>query len=262
MPLSKDHQILLHKLSQAGLTPSEAKFYVAALLFDRASIRDIADKAGLNRSAAYTVVKNLKRLGILSTVTVSGKLQVTPITPDRLLDLQKDRLATLETAIGDLGALYKLAQQEPSVKFYEGEDGLRTVLNTVLKQAKSICIFGDGDAFRQAIPGWTETYADRRSRQGIKARLVLKGTPGAIASAKALRTRSGTKSELTKMRLLPEAMHITGGFDVFDNQVILYSFDDRNTAVVIDSPIIARMMTGIFEILWSLAETYDRTLLR
>lgn len=249
-------------LSSVGLSDTEAAFYLASAQLGKASVRKIASQAGLNRSSAYAIFAALKTRGIVSGVTKQGKVLVEPIAPKKLLALQQDRLATLEKQMDVLSYLFRVAQQEPGVKFYEGAEGMKAVLKEILEETKDVCIFGDGDAFKRAIPDWTETYADRRIASGIRARMILRGTPEAVASIKRSRLTKGKKHELTMMRVLPEAMNIKGGFDLYGNKVVLYSFDEKTIAVVVESSMISAMMRSIFDILWSLAETYERTLLR
>lgn len=257
---AQDH--LLKALAAAGLSEAEAAFYLAAAQLGKESVRKIASEAGLNRSSAYSLFASLKSRGIVSAVTKRGKVVVEPVAPRQLLALQKDRLDVLEKSVEDLGYLFRVAKQEPGVKFYEGAEGLKMVLKEILEEAKEVCIFGDGDAFKHAVPGWTEAYAERRVANDIQARVILRGSPDAIASIKKLRGTKGKKHELTKIRVLPEALRIVGGFDIYGQKVVLYSFDEKTVAVVIESPMICQMMKSVFEILWSLAETYERTLLK
>ncbi len=262
MIIKKKHDNVLHQLALAGLSESEAAFYLAAVQLGRASVRKIASKAGLNRSSSYAVFDHLKSRGLVSAVKKGGKNVIEPIEPWRFLEKQKEQLVSLEQSIEELNDLFRVAQKEPGVKFSEGEEGLKNVLKMILEETKEVCIFGDGDAFKRAIPGWTERYSLKRADRGIKARVILRGTSEAIASLKKLRNSQSKKHELTRIHLFPEAMNIVGGFDVYGTKTILYSFDEKNVAVVIESVMISKMMKSIFEILWSLAETYDRTLLR
>lgn len=96
----------------------------------------------------------------------------------------------------------------------------------------------------------------------IKARILLKGTLNVITAAKRLRRKTNPKSQFTKIRVLPESYNIVGGFDVYNQKVIFYSFEEKNISIVIESKIISTLMRTTFEILWNIAEKYDNTLLR
>ncbi|MDO8584336.1 MAG: helix-turn-helix domain-containing protein [bacterium] len=246
-----------------GLNEQESRFYVAALKLGKSPISRIAREAGLNRSSSYAVIRALAQRGLVSRVKESNGLIIIPISPTRLLDIHKEQQATLESQVDYLQRLFAFIPLEPGVQLHEGKEGLKTVLNSILNEAKEICVFGDGDAFRKMIPGWGENYSKRRSAQKIQTRLLLKATPETIGAAKYLRSSEvDDKKGYSKIRLLPESLGIKGGFDVYNNKVVLYSFEERNVAVIVESKMISSMMKAIFEMLWSMAEGYERTLVR
>lgn len=246
-----------------GLSEREIRFYVAALKLGKSPISKIARQADLNRSSAYTITQSLGKKGLVSRVKDSKSLSIAPIKPKQLLALQDEQHRMLAKQIEELQNIFTLTQTEPNVQFYEGRQGLKTVLESILEEAKEVCVFGDGDAFRSSIPGWSEQYSERRSAQKIRTRLLLKASPQTIGAAKYLRSSEvDEKKAYTKIRLLPESLGITGGFDVFNDKVILYSFEERHVAVVIENKMISSMLKAVFEMIWNIAENYDRILIR
>lgn len=250
-------------LQAVGLSEQESRFYIAALTLGKSSVSKVAREADLNRSSVYPIIERLAEKGLLSRSKTSTGLVVCATSPKRLLALQEEQTAKLAKQVEQLQDLFAVVKAEPSVRFYEGPEGLKTVLASILEEAKEICVFGDGDAFRKAIPGWAERYSERRSEQKIRTRLLLKATQQTIGAAKYLRSSEpDEKKAYSKIRLLPEALGIRGGFDVYNNTVILYSFDEKNVAVMVESKMISSMMKAIFEILWGMAEGYEKTLIR
>lgn len=253
---------LISIVQKAGLDDSESKVYLTALTLGKASVREIASKSGLNRSSCYAVIERLKSKGLTSLVKRQGKQVVNPVSPNRLFEIQQENTQALQKGLDDLRHLFAVAQKEPGVRFFEGKEGLKTVLAQILSEAKDIVIFGDGDAFKTAMPGWTEFVSEKRLQKKIKVKILLKGTPPAIASAKKLINSSSTKKQYTKIRVLPEAYKIVGGFDVYGDKAVFYSFDEKNVAIVVESRVISTLLKTVFDILWNYAEKYDSTLLR
>lgn len=254
--------ILLEVVKNSGLDESEARVYLAALAIGRDTIHQLAKQANLNRTSSYGVIDRLKAKGLVSVVKKGEVSLVSAVAPDKLLQVQKDNYQNLERHLADLNYLFTIAKKDPGVKFYEGSDGLKTVLEMIVAEAKEVAIFGDGEAFKKAVPGWSESYSHKRIKSSINSRLLLKGDSQAIDAAKKVRTSKDAKSRLTQIRVLPEGYGMVGGFDVFNDKVVLYSFDENCVAVVIESQIISAMMLAVFNILWNLAENYDRTLVR
>ena len=254
---------ILQKLETFGLSENEAKTYCAALVLEVASVDSIARHAKLHRSSCYPILEKLKRLGLVSQSRQKGKLVFKASPPEKFLDILEEKRQEIQKIMPALKSLFEITEGKPGVRLYEGKEGLKTVLNSILKEAKEVLIFGDGDSFKKVIPHWTDGYAEKRKMHNIKAKIILKATPSAIKKAKILRSLKSTQSSFTKIRVLPEAyVAPNGGFDIFNDTVVLYSFEKQKVATVIESKVISRMMEGVFEILWNEAGKYDRTLLR
>ncbi|MBU6431031.1 hypothetical protein KGQ29_01500 [Patescibacteria group bacterium] len=259
--MKEDNKELLEVIRRCGLDESEAKVYLALLTLGNGTVHQVAKESGLNRTSSYAVIERLKRKGFISNIKKVGKIYLSPINPQRFLQIQKENYANLERHIDDLNYLFTIAQKSPGVRFYEGKEGLKTVLEMIIEEAEEISIYGDGDAFKHSIPGWSEYYSGKRAARNIKSRLLLRGTSDAIETVRKLRRNPSVKNKLSKIRVLPEGYNIVGGFDVYNEKVIFYSFSGNNTAVVVESAIISAMMLSIFNMLWDMAEVYDKTLL-
>lgn len=251
---------ILKQLTNIGLSEIEAKVYLAALAINNATADKISKYAEINRTATYPVIEKLKKRGFAGQVKIKGKTVYRPVSPEKIIDFLEERKKGFENVIPELKSIFELSQGNPIVTFYEGKDGLKTVLNSILKETNEVLIFGDGDSFYSSIADWADYYSNKREKKLVKSRIILKGTPRAIKAAKAL-TKEGNK--FTKIRVLPESYKIDySGFDVYNNKTILYSFSKQDVAVVIESKIISQMMRTIFEILWDIAENYNNTLLK
>ncbi|MFA6094644.1 MAG: helix-turn-helix domain-containing protein [Candidatus Paceibacterota bacterium] len=249
-------------LKNGGLDPFESKVYFAALEMGDVPIHKLAKEAGINRTSAYAIVDRLKTKGLLSCVKKSSKIFVSAVSPDKLLSLQKEAVVHLEKNIQTLRNIFSVPKPDSGVTHFEGAEGMKNVFNMIINEAKEISIFGDGDSFQNSVPGIAEQYSELRVKKGIKTRLLLKGTPDSIAFAKKLRHSETSKSKLFKVRVLPESYKIVGGFDTYAHKAIFYSFDEKNTAVVVENSIISTLMLTIFDLLWNIAEVYDHTLLK
>lgn len=256
-PLRKKIEPFFPLVKRLGFDDVETRLYLAILYLGKATMHQAASEAGLNRAASYAVAERLKQKGAINEVKKNGKTLVAGVDPRKVLHILQENLTLIDKRLGDLNALIQTAAHEPGVVVYEGRGGLKTVQTMILEEAKSIDIFGDGDAFKKLIPNWAELYIKQRKAKGIKSRILLKGTPAAIESA---RRNSQMVKNITSLRLLPPSYSIVGGFDVYNNKVVIYSFEEKNLAIVIESSIIATLVRTIFEILWKSAEPYSPVL--
>lgn len=255
------NQKLIKNLTEYGLSDTEARVYCAALALDGGPVDKISKRADTNRSSSYAVLERLKEMGLVSQVKKGNKTVFKASQPERLYDLLNERKEVVQKILPDLKSLFDISRGKPDVRFYEGREGLKTVLNSILDEAKEILIFGEADSFIKAIPGWTEAYVEKRAGKNIKVKLILKASPYAVSSIKRIQAAKTKTSELIKVRMLPEAYRINAsGFDIYNNKVVLYSFEKQNNAVVIENNLISDMMRTVFGILWDTAEKYEHLL--
>lgn len=260
--MAKKETDILGLLQLAGLDRRESAFYAAALSLGKGLVSQVAQAADLNRSASYEVMAALKLRGLVSTAKSSRGLLVIASDPEHLLNDQRERYEKLNSHIDDLKYLFTLAKHQPGVRMYEGREGLKEVLQMLLSSEDEVCIYGDGDAFKKAIPGWTEHYSAERAKRAIRSRLLLKISPDVVASLQSLSIRKSAKAHFSVIRVLPTALGVIGGFDVSGDKLVLYSFEESVVAVVIESKLMSKMMQNIFNMLWNLAEPYQKNLLK
>lgn len=249
---------IIKNLTKYGLTNIEARIYMAILALESASVDKISKQAEVNRTSCYPVLERLKDQGLVGQVKKKGRTEFKASAPEKFYDLLDTKKESIEKIIPDLKSLFEISRGKPDVRFYEGEEGLKTVLNSILEEADELLVFGEGDSFLNAIPGWTDNYVEKRGGKSIKVKIILKASPAAVKAIQKRRSTDNKVSRNTKVRMLPEAYKIDcSSFDIYNNKIVLYSFKKPTNAVVIESRTISQLMRTVFGILWDLAEKYD-----
>lgn len=252
------HDTIIKNLIQYGLSETEAKIYCATLSLEEATVDRIARFADMNRTSSYPILDRLKDLGLVGQGKKKKKTVFKAVSPDKLFELLEEKKNHLNSIMPELKSLLAISRGRPDVSFFEGPEGMKTVLNTMLNEAKEICIVGDGENFVNVIPGWADAYIKKRAGKNIKVNIILKGSPKGIKAIKNLLASDKTVNSLLKVRVLPEVYKIDySGFDIYSNKVIFYSFEKQNHAVVIESAVINKLMRTTFDILWETAEKYN-----
>ncbi|MBD3248127.1 hypothetical protein GF382_02455 [Candidatus Falkowbacteria bacterium] len=248
------------KLKDYGLSENEAKTYCSALFIEDATADKIAKNSDLNRTTCYPILERLKEMGLISQAKKKGKTVFRSAQPEKFLDLIDEKKQAIAEIIPLLRSHFEISRGKPDVRFYEGIEGLKTVFSSILSEAEEILVFGEGESFLKAIPGWTENYVHKRAAQGIRTKIILRASPYVLDSIKKLQKNEQEK-KMVKIRVLPEAYKIDcSSFDVYSNKVVLYSFQKQNNAVVIESNIISQLMKTVFNILWETSEKYENLL--
>jgi sugar-specific transcriptional regulator TrmB len=135
-----EYMMIAQELLAFGLTNKEADVYVAALQLGYASVADIAEKAGINRTTAYTHIKNLISRGLFNAVERMGKVYYVAEKPEKLqfiyeqqekeIQRKKDLLARI---MPELDSIYNLAKEKPSVRYFENGNELIALRKEISK---------------------------------------------------------------------------------------------------------------------------------
>ena len=125
---------LTKTLQEIGFASREAKIYRALLSSGPASIRDIADKAGINRGTTYEVLKHLQQKGVVSLFPKGKRRYFVAEDPSCFLDLAREKQDSIAQAVEDLqqSVIPQLQATRPAfnnanVHYYEGDEGIELV---------------------------------------------------------------------------------------------------------------------------------------
>ncbi len=237
-------------LARLGIEGKRAKFYLAALELGEAPITEIAKKAGISRTTAYDVLARLVQQGLVTQVEKSGRLHVLAEDPASLLRALDDRRQLLAGLLPELRSIYNLSAVKPRIHFYEGVEGIRTVLHDTLgcRSRQLRGILSVLDLFE--VPGMREMeqYVARRIEAGIFLRVVRSRVKEA---GDVWPTR---RADLRELRYTPEGVVFTMTTYIYDNKVSMISSRRENFGMIIESEEFAALQANLFEVLWQASE--------
>jgi len=250
-----NQQDILQKLD---LSPSEAKTYLAVLNAGELKVADVAKLIGATRMAGYLAVGALKEKGLLGEFEKNGKKYVAAEDPDRLvlrLEEEKSRLYEQEKnlleLVPELKTLYQSAEAKPSVKVFQGVEGLKTVYEDTLKTMKrgeNYIAFGSVEEAFSLLNDYLNEYVERRIKKNISFRGI------APADNLTHEFTSDDTAKLRQVRLVPkEKFPFKNEIDIYSNKVAILSFKDQ-IGLIIESKQIADTQRAIFELAWLGAE--------
>lgn len=163
-------------LEQTGLSGKEARAYLALLEAGEATGGAIAQQCNFHRRTSYDVLESLLKKGLASYSVkkyVRFYRAADPKTLLMLLEARKDLLKSV------LPGLEKLAgsKDQPIVNVYVGKDGMKTVLNDLLRVRKTFHIYGGAMQIVDALGSFYTRFLSERVRLGIKTRGIMVDTP-------------------------------------------------------------------------------------
>jgi len=248
------HEILL----KLGLSDKEASVYLAALELGEDTAQNIAEKSGVNRATTYVILEKLIQLGLASTVERGKKtvfIAEDPRELNNILNQQRQeieqRSQLLEDSLTQLRAIYNANNQKPTVRFFEGPDGLEALDRYGHDQ------FQENMEFMSIMPvdRVEDMFPDRRKKAisdrvqlGIKSRVIYTHRNGAVLNEPI------NHSELRTAKYMPkDVFPITGSILIYPGWgVKFFNFEQGNLiGVLIQSPSVAHNLQELFELAWS-----------
>lgn len=242
---------LKESLEQIDLTGKKADIYLACLEMGGATAYSIAKKVGLKRPTVYDIISQLLNEGMVYKSLKGNKKYYFPADPARLLKKVKEKEENIRTILPELESLYNAPKIKPTIKYFEGKEGIMEMYNDSLKSLKK----GDeilgyvGEGIVQHLPKFSKEYVDERVSKGIRFRGIYKKEKGI------LEYMAKNEEQLRRVRLLDEQdFPVNNETNIYGNKIAIASYGKEMFAMIIESAEIAKAQRAIFELAWRGAE--------
>ncbi len=252
--MDSDNTKLISLLEGVDVPHNEAVTYAALLRLESVSIRKLAAATGINRGTTYDALKNLVALGLASVKSDNGKRErYTAESPERIYDIIRDKRHELLEAsnsakdlVPHLLANHASPSGQPLVRYYEGDEGVATILKDVLQTCRNLhqpeYIAYSSDQVRRYLYREYPQFTERRIAEGIAVKVI--GVGGEAGDA-ALSQRKQLPDEPTGT--------VSSYILVYGSKVATISITSSNTpyGVVIEDVGAANMQRLLFDKLWT-----------
>lgn len=243
---------MLHKqLQDAGLNETEAKIYIAALELGQASVGRLAQKSDIKRTTVYLSLENLMQKGLMSATNKKGRRYFYAEDPRNLERIMEERKNRITKLIPELLAFTNLVDKKPAFRYFEGEDGIKEVLEDALTYPNSeICMmYSESYLYDFDDKYFADYYVPKRVGKKISTRTIIPNNAEMHELIK-----SNQKSLRQTKFVSPDLFQLKIEVMLYEkNKVSIISFQER-FAIIIESPHIHQSFKGIFETMWAMAK--------
>lgn len=249
--------MLERDLIEIGLNEKEAKIYLASLELGQSTVQDIAKKAGVNRATTYFVIEGLMKSGLMSSFHKGKKQYFVAADPDRLIEVLEREKNTIEKRKENLKKLLPQLQSinnkqknRPIVKYYEGKEGIKTMVDEVTIPGKEIVrmAYNKDAVIKTFSEEQRKRWTEHRIKNNIITQVIYTFKNGVLES-----TADGIR------RKVPfEKFPITCDIAVYDDKIRLASFGDRLIGIVIEDKELAASLRAVLDLAWEAAEKYQK----
>lgn len=229
--------ITTERLQELGLTGNEAKVYLALLELGPSLAGTISRKAGLHRRTVYDTTEMLIKKGLIGYILRNNRRLFQASNPEKFLDILKEKENSVSEMLPEMMGFYQSTKEKDETNFYKGKQGLKTVFEDQLKEAKEILILGANKSAFDILPFYFKWYDKTRKEKKIKVRIIASSEIGKIP--------------LSEIRFLPQKYANPLAVNIYGDKVAIILWKkDNPIAIVIKDKEIAGGYRQYFELMW------------
>lgn len=234
------------ELAKIGLTDKEASVYSAALELGPSGALQIARRTGLKRPTVYVILDQLKNRGLIEIQLHGLKQKFAAADPDQFDAIIREQKKRFDSILPDMLALYKLRGSKSQIKYYEGQEGIKTVYEQLLREIRTgdpYYVMSDQDSWQKNFDvQWLENWIERRARKKLDARIILPDSE---------RNRFVKKMDMAwneKTRLIPRPLNTD--IVIYPSRYIINSLTAPVGSVVIENSEVIATQLELFKFTW------------
>lgn len=251
-------------LVDLGLTENEAVLYALMLEREPTTVQELGIQSPLPRTLLYHVLNQLARRGLVATKKDGWRTVYVALDPENLYDLLAEKEKELQRqgevirgVIPQFKQSYLLAGNRPTVRTFEGVDGLEKALeSTLISGTKEIFAFENLTERKSGFETHA-TYERRRAQRKVQKNVVF------FENSQALKALIGKGyNDYTQYRGVQggAVKPFTADVMLFSGKVLyMTSYGEHEPIVIlIEDQALYEMQKNLFDTLWSTGT--DRTL--
>ncbi|MEK6928246.1 MAG: helix-turn-helix domain-containing protein [Nanoarchaeota archaeon] len=243
-------------LERLGLSPGEAKIYLALLQIGVSSVGPIISKSGVSGSKAYKILDRLIEKGLVSSIEKENVRQFKAESPEKLQDIVRKKEEEirvinkeLEKNMDFLLEKAKLSESQSNCTVYQGFEGMKSCFDLALKELKKgdkMYVLGITESTEQIRDYFIHFYKKQEER-GFKVEAIFDET-GKYKS-------SERKNKLASFGFLPKGIVTPATIVIYHDKVIIEVGKAHFILTIsIKNKEIADSFKVYFEQLWKMAK--------
>ena len=249
--------MLLSLLEDIGLSPNEGRIYLALLELGTVQAGSIIQYTKISRATVYDGLDRLLTRGLVSksTKTSIGIYSATnPKYLAFLVENEQERLQQtqerLKKHLPELQSKQNSHAHIPSVRFYEGLEGIRQVLDETFSATETIYAYANIEPIEHAAESIISDYRKKRANSSMHVQGLILRTPAAE------RIMTDYDPAHVVFRWLPDDTDMFAlEMNIYNGKISYMTYRDTNPiAVIIEDADIYRLHRSTFESLWNLSK--------
>lgn len=248
-----------------GLTPSEARLYVAGLGHAGLGVHELSRMTGMKRPTIYHGLHLLEQKGLVAKKGTGRRLVFVMQPPERLRETLDEATKVIEKKRDLLESLLPLFVRSSAssgttqVQHLEGVEGMKTLVEEALycKSRTWDILAPKRNFFSEMDPVYAKNFLATRKSRGIKARSLWERP-----DISTLPKRRLTSDEIQDRHphYLPQEFggRFSSTLILFDDKAAFLSSFHERQGILLQSQEVHDLLRVMFDGLWLVSEPYER----
>ncbi len=240
-------------LRPLGLSPEESELYVLLNRRGASDARRLAAELGIKRTSVYAMLDRLCEKGFVQQRVTKNGREYLAERPQKVKLTQEKKIAQFTALIPWLESQATREAQTEGVRFFETRQELKQWYLGMLNEyaGRSYRIIGTQQDWYRLDPDFLEAIHRTFKEKRLRAQILFSADTPRLYQEK-------EKAIYRDVRYLPKAYTFRTTIDLFDDQVLLVSPEQRAVAVVISNPAMMDVFDAIFRCLWEVGKEDKR----
>lgn len=237
---------MLEELEGIGLTPAEAKVYIALLELGPSKTGPIIEKSGLQSSVVYTSIAKLMERGFVSSIKEGKINRYQASDPKNIVRYMDEKKQHIEALIPRLLTKQSMSREASQAALFRGIRGVRQILYELLDSGgKSHHTMGSSKESLMLGDAWWVNYHKKRAAKGIQAKLVFN---------ESLREwQAEEKYPKSEVRYTRQGFEPLTETIIRNDKVGIIIWTEKPIGVLIHNKTVADSYDKFFELIWKTA---------
>jgi len=249
--MKKNHQKIIHLLEKLGLSDKESRVYFAMLELGQTTALDIARVSEVKRTSVYDTIERLQKRGLVTEQHVGLKRKFIAESPQILQSLLDSQQSELQNVLPELIGMHRYPANEQSVKIYEGTEGLKNALLSMLdglKPGDSYYVIANIEGILEIVEDFFYDFTKKRSEYPIELKTMLQDGP---LTREYVKWAKRTREEII---LFTPEQSFAANIVVTPYRVVMPHIKPFTGAISIENPQAVATHQQLFRMLWNTFE--------
>ncbi len=236
-------------LKPLGLSSEESDLYVVLNRRGASEAKRLAAELGIKRTSVYAMLDRLCEKGFAEQRVTKNGREYLAVRPQKVRLAQEKKVAQFTALIPWLESQTSSDTGGENVRIFETRQELKQWYIGMLHEyaGRSYRIIGTQQDWYRLDPDFLEAIHKTVKDKRIRAQLLFSAdTPRVFQDRE--------PSIYRDIRYLPKAYTFRSTIDIFDDQILIVSPEQRAVAVVITNPAMMDVFDAVFRCLWEVGK--------